>query len=145
MTVFKNYFRRLFSQCSHLSLLFCPGTRKVKIRLGTSTGISGVGKNFITASDLFPVQNRFVNRAWKTLPSLVQHQFCFLLSCPFHTNSVQQINFLHWGESGTAMGTDAREADGARVDLEQWQLSNLLVSTWDCNFPVFHSRRQVQA
>lgn len=87
--------------------------------LGTSTGISGVGKNFVIASDLCPAQNRFVHRACKVLTSLVQHQFCFLLSYPFHTNSVQQINFLHWGESGTAMGADAREADGARVDLEQ--------------------------
>lgn len=109
----------MFSQCSHLYLLPCPGTRKVKIVLGTSTGISEVGKNFIIASDLCPVQNRFVNTACKILRSLVQHQFCFLLSYPFRTNIVQQINFLHWGESGTAMGTDAREADGARVDLEQ--------------------------
>lgn len=82
MTVLTNYFRLLFSQCSHLSLLPCPGTRKMKIMLGTSTGISGVGKNFVIASDLCPAQNRFVHRACKVLTSLVQHQFCFLLSIP---------------------------------------------------------------
>lgn len=50
---------------------------------------------------------------------LVQRQFCFFLSHLFSAGSVQQINFLRWGESGTATGTDAGEADGARVDLEQ--------------------------
>lgn len=75
------------------------------------------------------------NRAYTILMSLVQRQFCFLLSHPFSTDSVQQINFLRWGEPGTAMGTDAREADGARVDLEQWQLCNLSASAWDCNLP----------
>jgi len=41
-------------------------------------------------------------------------------SHPFrNNNNMQQINFLHRGKSGNAPGTDAREADGARFDLEQ--------------------------
>lgn len=50
------------SQLSHVSLQLCPGTREVRIMLGTSMEISEAGKNFIIASDLCPVQNGFVQR-----------------------------------------------------------------------------------
>lgn len=50
------------SQLSHVSLLPYPGTGEVRIMLGTSRGILEAGKNFIIASDLFPVQNRFVQQ-----------------------------------------------------------------------------------
>lgn len=91
-------------------------------QLGAFTEILEKGKNFIIVSDLCPVQSRLDQ--WGLSNTSVLNVLPILLplffSHPFrNNNNMQQINFLHRGKSGNAPGTDAREADGARFDLEQ--------------------------